>query len=158
MLTPQITNEVEILIDDRGREIPTGTKRNELYQKAKGEYVCSIDCDDEIATFYVSEVIKYMDSNPDCVTFEGWMSTNGGNRVDWVIMKGERYEERNGKYYRFPNHLVPIKKSIATQVKFPPKWVGEDYEWAKTINDLGLIKTSAHIPLRLYHYKFLTHK
>lgn len=166
LLHPQLTDEVELIIDERKRHIATGTKRNDMYAKAKGLYVCSIDCDDWIAPDYVESIIIAIKNNmPDVVTFDGWYTENGRNHVDWVIKLGEKYEARHdaasgGKYmfFRFPNHLTAMKKSIATQVKFPDKWQGEDYEWSLKIRDLGLLKTEIHISKQLYHYIYLTAK
>lgn len=162
LLTPQMTDEVEILSDFRGREITTGTKRNSLYSNAKGEYVVSVDCDDWIAPNYVSEILKALESNPDCVTFDGWMTENNGVKQNWTIKLGENYEARypNGvqHIYRWPNHLAVMRKSIATSVKFPDIWNGEDYLWSKEIRDRGLLKTGVHIPLQLYHYVYLSNK
>lgn len=163
VLLPQLVEGVEIVKDDRPRGISTGQKRTELISRANGEHVCFIDDDDMVSVYYVSEIMKALESNPDCVTFDGWMTTNGGSRVDWSIKLGERYEARRDgdgitRYYRFPNHLCPIRKTIARQVIFPAKYQGEDYEWAKAINDRGLLKTSVHIPLKLYHYEYRTVK
>lgn len=152
--------EVEIVIDNRPLGITTGQKRNDLIDRAQGEYVCFVDDDDFVQPGYLNEIIYAIKMNdyPDCVTFEGWMSTDGKFTADWVIKLGENYEDRGGIYYRFPNHLVPIKKRIAQRVKFPDKTLGEDFEWAKGIRDRGLIKTSFHIPKKLYHYCYLTRK
>lgn len=155
-LTPQVTNEVELLLDPRHRHIPTGTKRNDLIRKASGEWVCFVDDDDMVADNYVKLILDALQQNPDCVTFEGWMTTNGGHRVDWVIKLGERYEERGGKYYRFPNHLCPVRKSIAGKFLFPPIHQGEDYQWALKIQ--GHLNTSVHITDKIYHYDFITKK
>lgn len=158
-LTPQIEGKpVEFLVDARGRHITTGQKRNDMIQQSKGAWVCFVDDDDNISGNYVELILKALESNPDVVTFEGWMTTNGVHRVDWVIMLGERYEERGGKYYRFPNHLCPIRKSIAVQYKFPYITQGEDYQWAKAIMLAGELKTTVHIPEKIYHYDFLTKK
>lgn len=163
VLLPQLVEGVEIVKDDRPRGISTGQKRTELISRANGQHVCFVDDDDMVAVYYVSEILKALESNPDCVTFDGWMTTNGISRVDWSIKLGERYEARKDpdgitRYYRFPNHLCPIRKTIAQQVIFPAKYQGEDYEWAKSINDRGLLKTSVHIPLKLYHYDYRTVK
>lgn len=162
LLEPQLNDQADYIIDNRGREVPTGTKRNNLYESAKGEYVVSVDCDDFITPNYVSEILKALESNPDCVTFDGFMTENGGNRQDWTIKLGESYEARivNGKQhiYRWPNHLAVMRKSIATSVKFPDIWNGEDYIWSKSIKERGLLKTGVHIPIQLYHYIYLTNK
>lgn len=160
-LNAQFCDGVEILVDNRDRGVPTGTKRNELIQRAIGEWVCFVDDDDEISSTYVSDILEACKSNPDCVTFNGWMTTNGKSKVDWIIKLGEKYEARTDadgvtRYYRFPNHLVPIRRSIASRVMFPSIWQGEDYQWAVKIQPL--LKTSVHIEKQLYHYKYITNK
>lgn len=154
----QFPGEVEIKINDAGRSMRTGEKRNTMITLADGDYVVFVDDDDKLDRSYVYEIMKALESNPDCVTFNGWMTTNGSHRVDFVIKLGEKYEERGGKYYRFPNHIVPIRRSIAEQVKFPNITQGEDYIWAKQINDRRLLKTSVHIDKQLYWYDFKTNK
>lgn len=163
LLNPQLTDQVEIVTDARNRQTPTGTKRNDMYQKAKGLYVSSIDCDDWVSPDYVSSILEAAQSVPDVITFQGWMTENGRNRVDWTIKLGEKYEARNDHrgvvhYYRFPNHLVAMKRSIATRVKFPNIWQGEDYQWSKEIHDRQLCKTEIHINKQLYHYVYRSNK
>lgn len=161
LLTPQFRDGVEIIVDNRPRNVPTGVKRNDLIARANGDYVCFVDDDDFVTEDYVSSILEASKSNPDCITFEGWMTTNGLHRVDWIIKLGEKYEARQDpdgvtRYYRFPNHLVPIKRSIASQHSFPAIWQGEDYQWAVKLQPF--LKTSVHIPKQLYHYKFITGK
>jgi len=166
LIAPQLTDEIEIVTDDRGRHVSTGTKRNDMYAKAKGLYVCSVDCDDWIAPTYCEDILIAIKNNmPDVVTFDGWYTENGRNHVDWVIKLGEKYEARHdatsgGKYmfFRWPNHLTAMKKEIATSVKFEPIWQGEDYKWSKEIRDRNLLKTEIHIYKQLYHYIYLTQK
>ncbi len=152
--------EVEIVIDRREVHISTGQKRNDLIARANGEYVCFLDDDDFPQSGYLNEIIHAIKMNdfPDCVTFEGWMTSDGKFEANWVIKFGENYEERGGVYYRFPNHLVPIKKRIAQMVQFPHKTKGEDYEWALQIKQRGLIKSAYHIPKKLYHYAYISNK
>lgn len=162
IINPQLENinNVQWLVDPAPKYIPTGTKRNNLINEAKGEYVCFVDDDDILTSNYVSLILEALNSKPDVVTFEGWYTENGRNRVDWVIKLGEKYEARheNGKYmfFRFPNHLSVIKKSIASRVKFPQIHQGEDYAWAVKIQPY--LKTSVHIPHRIYHYDYQSNK
>lgn len=161
IIQPQVkrfSGEVEIRIHDAGRQIPTGTKRNELINGCEGDYFCFIDDDDIPATSYVEDILKALENNPDVVTFNGWMTTNKTDRVDFVIKLGEAYEARDGKYYRWPNHLTVMKKSVVKHIEFEPIWMGEDYIWSKQIRDLGLLKSSVHIPKNLYHYDFISNK
>jgi glycosyltransferase involved in cell wall biosynthesis len=145
---------IEVNIHKSGRTMPTGTKRNELIYKCEGEYFCFVDDDDILAPTYVEDILKALEYDPDVVTFNGWMTTDGKSIVDFVIKLGEAYEERDGKYYRWPNHLAVMKKSLVQHIKFEPVTMGEDYIWSKTIRDLGLLKTSVHIDKLLYHYDF----
>lgn len=168
LLAPQLTEEIEVVSDDRGKHVPTGTKRNDMYTKAKGLYVCSVDCDDWIAPTYCQDLLIAIKNNmPDVVTFDGWYTENNKpqSKVDWVIKLGEKYEARHdaasgGKYmfFRFPNHLTAMKKELATRVRFPDKWQGEDYEWALKIRDLGLLRSEIHIYKQLYHYIYIEKK
>lgn len=157
VLQPQIDKYpgmVEVLLDDRGKSVTTGEKRNYLIKQSCGEYVVFIDTDDLVPEYYVSEIIKAAENNTDCITFRGYMTTKGRNREPFVLRMGEKYEKRGNTYYRWPNHIVPIKRAIASAVVFPNKTYGEDYEWSKLINDLKLIKTETFIDKDMYHYDY----
>ena len=161
ILDPQVErfkDQVLVHYNDAGRHIPTGTKRNMLVEQTQSDYFCFIDDDDQVTSFYLDEIVKAMAHNPDVITFNGWMTTNGANRANFTIRLGSDYIERNGQYYRFPNHLCPMKRERVNMVKFPDLWEQEDYRWAKLINDRRLLKSEVHIPLDLYHYEFTTNK
>lgn len=157
-LISQKTDEVEILIDDRPESTPTGIKRNDLIARAQGEYFCFVDDDDRIDNNYIKLILAAIKGNPDVVTFKGWMTTNGANKTDWIIKLGSAYETRDGKYYRWPNHLSVMKKSIVKHVKFEPIWKQEDYKWSKIIHEQRLLKTEVHIDRQLYFYEERTRK
>lgn len=154
ILAPQLTPEVELIFNDMPRSVPTGTKRNQMISDSKGKYFSQVDVDDIVPVYYVSELLKAIAQNPDVITFNGYMTTDGVNRKDFTIKLGENYEERNGKYFRYPNHLCCFKKSVVEGVKFRPIWQQEDYHWATDIKNRGLLKTSVHIEKDLYHYDF----
>lgn len=149
--------QVEIVTDHRGREISTGRKRNDLIQKSKGEYFCFVDDDDEIPTYYISEMLDALVQDPDVVTFIGYMTEFGRTR-HFTIKLGEKYEERNGHIYRFPNHLCAFRKSLVHHIKFPDLWTNEDYRWAKAVNDAGVLKTEYHIQKNMYIYHSVPNK
>lgn len=161
ILDPQIekyAGQVNKIIDERGRHIPTGTKRNDMIAYCDAEYFAFVDCDDVVSKHYVKRLLEGIDAGADVVTFCGMMLTNGAHKVDFVIKLGERYEERNGKYYRWPNHLCCFKRELVEKIKFPPVWNGEDYQWSRKINDLGILKTEHHITEQLYTYEYVTNK
>jgi GT2 family glycosyltransferase len=150
--------KVEILINEDQGQKTTGHKRNELKSKAKGKYIIFLDDDDEPAQIYISELLKGAKEDRDCIVFNGWMTTNGGDHRNFQLRIGEKYEERNGMYYRYPNHLCAMKRELVAHINFPNKTIGEDYEYATKIKDLGLLKTQYIIEKDLYHYKYLTKK
>lgn len=164
LLLPQsIDRDMEILIDDRPRNVSTGEKRNDLIVRAQGDYFCFVDDDDWISDQYIFLLMSAIEKSPDVVTFCGWMTTNGGARVEWIIKLGEKYEARKDadlitRYYRFPNHLCAFRKDKVLTFKFPHLWKGEDYQWAKSIHDSQILKTEVHINEQLYHYQFVTNK
>ena len=152
---------VEIITDDRGRNVPTGTKRNEMVQASTAEWVVFVDDDDRVEPDYVSLIMDALKQNPDVVTFQGTYfdaCNPTPTRMDWTIKLGESYEARNGHIYRWPNHLSVMRRSIASQVRFPDIWQGEDYQWSKQIAERGLLKTEVHIPKQLYHYLYVSNK
>lgn len=148
----------EVVIDLEPRGMSTGQKRNNLIDKAQGEWVCFVDDDDYVAPDYVSSIMEALEQNPDCVTFQGKYFQDTVFVFDWTIKLGERYEERGGHVYRWPNHLSVMRKSIASSVKFPPITQGEDYAWSRSIMEQGLLKTEVHIPKQLYYYYFRSKK
>lgn len=153
---------IEILSDDRPRGIKTGDKRNSLLQRASGEYTVFIDDDDIVPYYYLTEILKaiMLGNKPDVITFNGTMTTDGKNPVDWEIRLNHPYinSPRNGRdyYLRWPNHLCPMKKTLIKNFKFKSLTLGEDYEWSKRINDERVLKTEFFINKTMYIYKFVT--
>lgn len=160
ILDPQVAKypgQVEIRIHDAGRAMSTGQKRNELIHNSDGEYFSQIDCDDVVPDYYVDEIMKAIELNPDVISFVGYMLTNGADRREFTIKLGEKYEEREGRYYRYCNHLCAFKRSVVGHVKFRPIWVQEDYYYATEIRDKGLLKSEVHISDKwMYCYAFVS--
>ena len=161
ILDPQIERfrgQIELLIHDAGRFMPTGTKRNELIRQSEGDYIVFIDTDDLVMSYYIDEMMKAIESSPDVITFLGWMTTDGNHRRNFTIKLGSDYAERGGHYYRWPNHLACFKKSLVENIKFPDIWVQEDYIWSKAVRDRNILKTEVHIVKDMYWYDFRTKK
>jgi glycosyltransferase involved in cell wall biosynthesis len=154
--------DVEILYDVDNGELSTGNKRNRLIERANGDYIVFVDDDDEVSPDYVAEILQAAKSGADALVFSGWMTTDGDLRRDFHLSIHYPYTAitRNGKieYLRYPNHITPIKRSIASQFPFENRTIGEDYAWATALHEAGAIKTECKIHKFLYHYKFLTNK
>lgn len=153
-------SKIEVLtnIDAKGSKT-TGKKRNELLDLAKGKYVAFVDDDDMILPGYVESILNAIQLGPDVVGFKGYITTDGKEKIDWIISKDLNYEavkDLNGNkvYHRYNNHLSPIKLSIAKEIRFPDKFIGEDYEYATLLKNSGMIKTEVFIDKFLYHYDY----
>lgn len=145
-------------IHDAGRSMTTGMKRNQLIEQSSSDYFSFIDDDDLVSDNYYQSITDAIQSGPDVVTFCGYMTTNGAQRKNFTIKLGSAYEERNGHFYRFPNHLCAFKRDKVRHIKFPDQHQQEDYHWAKMIHDRRLLKTEVHLPQELYWYDFQTNK
>lgn len=153
VLQPQITNDIEILVKTDEGQIAIGAKRNLLLQEASGDYVAFVDDDDLVSNDYVEKIIEAIKSNPDCCGISGIITFQGsGPRMFIHSLKYKEWFEKNEIYYRCPNHLNPIKRSLALQVKFPESNFGEDKDFSTRL--LPLLNSEAFIPGVLYHYLY----
>jgi len=154
ILTPQLTDQVEVLYDiDNGEKI-IGQKRNDLLERAQGDYICFIDDDDTVSNDYVSKILRAIETNPDCCGIEGVMTTNGRNPRRFIhSLRYNSWYEKDGVYYRNPNHLNPIRREIAIQVRFILVNKGEDSDFSKNI--LPLLKSEVYINSMIYNYLFI---
>jgi len=148
-----LNDKVEIISDD-SMSITTGAKRNLLLEKANGKFVVFIDDDDEVTNDYVQLISECIEQNPtiDCIGINGIISFGGQNEKPWKISKEFKgwYETSLG-YFRTPNHISPIRRSLAIKVGFPNITYGEDAAFSNNI--LPMLKSEAKIEKQIYHYK-----
>lgn len=153
---------VEILVECDDGQMSTGAKRNELLKRAIGEYVTFIDDDDMVVPSYISNILDALQVGPDAVGFNGYISTDGKEQIEWRISKDYEYITKieNGKrvYLRYNNHLSPVKREIALKIGYPDKYFQEDYDYARRLHESGLIKKEVIIHKHLYFYQYKTKK
>ena len=150
---------VEIIYFKDDRENAIGYKRNALVQKAQGTYICFIDDDDDIHSNYIQMIYEQLCNEPDCVSLHGIITFNGQHPRHFIhSISYDHYFEKDGVFYRPPNHLNPIKKEIAQQFLFPETNWQEDTDWALQIAHSGLLKTEAYIREPYYFYHYVTDK
>jgi hypothetical protein len=84
------------------------------------------------------------------------MTTNNKDRHNFKISNTfDSWFELNGVYYRTINHLCPVKRELALQVKFPRGINnGEDADYSNRLRPL--LKTEVYINKDMYHYDFNT--
>jgi glycosyltransferase involved in cell wall biosynthesis len=159
VLDPQITEEVEVLVNVDDGQLSIGDKRNALLAAATGDYIAFVDDDDMVRTNYVATILEAAKQNPDCIGIEGIITFNGNLKQGRIFIHSLQYRswfEKDGVYYRNPNHLSPVKRELALQVKFPSKNHGEDHDYSIAL--LPFLKTEVYIKGPIYHYDYRENK
>jgi len=150
--------QVQLLWDDDAK-LTTGEKRNNLLNQASGDFIVFVDDDDDVDDNYVDEILKVIIENPniDCIGINGLITFDGNRSKPWSIsIQHGHWYETDEMYLRTPNHISPVRRSIALQAKFPDISYGEDMEYSKRI--LPMCKIEVCIDKPLYHYKYITVK
>lgn len=145
-------DKIEIITETDNGENSVGKKRNNVLDKARGEYVCFIDDDDMITDIYVSKTLKALESKPDVVELVGYLPKYNLPFIHNLNCGG--HFRKDGIQFRTPNHLNTIKTSIARRVRYPEISHGEDQDYSHRLWDSGLMKTEALIGDRMYIYQF----
>lgn len=154
-----LENKIEILVFKDNRENTIGFKRNSLLKQSRGAYVNFIDDDDDVHDNYITMIHEKMKSKPDCVSLIGIITFDDANPAKFIhSIKFKNYFQANGIYFRPPNHLNPMKRSIAAQYLFPSISFGEDTDWAMRICKDHLLVKEEEITTPYYFYKYVTKK
>lgn len=146
---------VELVVACDNKEISIGRKRQQLLERAKGDYVCFVDDDDWTSDDYVDRILEALKTGPDCVGFLITCTTNGKNPVKAITSM--RYpvwaENRDGfSHCRSVYHKSPVRRDLALRVGFPDLRYGEDRIFSTGI--MKLVKTEVFIPHVCYLYRF----
>lgn len=149
-LMQQATDEVEILWFGDNKKRSIGQKRNDLITLAKGEYVVFIDDDDRITYDYIESLLGGIKSGADAVVFKAKYTPNGREVFYDIAYKHDF--NTNSAYFRIPNHLMCVKRTIALSVKYKDMNFGEDAEYAKRLR--RAINTQHKIDNILYFYDY----
>ena|SRR3990167_6594986 len=162
IITAEAIGKVEVITHIDNGEMSIGKKRNELLQKAKGNYVSFFDDDDTPASTYISKILDCIKTGCDNCSMTG-VITWDGERPELFehSIKYNAYKTNETgaiKYERYPNHLNVIKSKIAKQFSFPEINHGEDTDFATQIFNSGLLKKETKIDGILYHYNYKTKK
>lgn len=151
--------DVEIVYSVGDKSVSVGKRRNELVDLAKGEYICFIDDDDRIADNYIELVMAGIATNPDCCSLNGIITTDGKDPKPFIhSIDYNEFFERDGVYYRCPNHLNTIRTELARQCPFPDWQRSEDSNFAFQLRDKRLLKKEYKIPETIYFYDYVTDK
>jgi len=116
-------------------------------------FVALVDEDDDISYYYILEVIEVIKSGCECCSLTGRIIfSDCYSRNFYHSMKYDSWIDDHEKkeYYRPPNHLNAVKRSIAANVVFPAYNSGEDRVYSMSLRQR--INTEAQIDGVIYIY------
>lgn len=146
---------VELVVACDNKEISIGKKRQQLLERATGDYVAFIDDDDWVSTDYVDRILAAVASKPDCVGFEIECRFNGGPPQSAATsIRYPRWAD-NQDGYRFVRsiyHKSAVRRDLALKAGFPDLRYGEDRVYSGAV--MKLVKTEVFVPHVLYKYLF----
>jgi len=150
-LPDAMKKEVEIvsLIDNRSMTV--GEKRNRLTKVSKGQYIVFVDDDDRVSDDYLECLLTGTKAGSDVITFVVSVSLNGGAAKPCYYSKtyGKDYNSDEA-YFRLPNHIMCVKRSLAVMVPFKDVTFGEDADYSIRLKPY--IKSEHKIEKTLYYY------
>lgn len=147
---------VEVLFEEDDKQMTIGAKRQKLLERAKGDYVAFFDSDDWPMEYYISEVLRALEFDPDCVGFLIHMTTNLNNPQTCChsIQYPKWAEKVDGyDYVRNCTHFNPIKRELALQVGYDSSLrFGEDRKYSDAVTPLCVHEV--FLDRRLFHYRY----
>lgn len=146
-------DRVEIIVLTDNKQMMLGHKRNTMIDIAQGKYIVFVDDDDRIADDYIAELLKGTASNADCIVFQAEVSLNGEpSKLCYYSKDHKRDYNKPSSYYRIPNHICCVKRSVSLKSSFPNVLYGEDAGYGKVL--LPFLKTEHKIDKVLYYYDY----
>lgn len=144
---------VEILILTDNKKMMLGHKRNKLVELAQGNYVVFVDDDDRVAPDYIKTLLDGTQSGADSIAFNAEVTINGLRPgICHYSIDHKRDYNKGNDYYRIPNHICCVKRSLALKSSFPNVLYGEDSGYSKVL--LPHLKTEHKIDRVLYYYDY----
>ena len=109
---------------------------------------------------YIQLILEAIKLDCDVVGIHLLMTVNNNPESECRTYHSIKYKERwdepdpdrpgRTRYFRCPNHLNPVKRELALQVKYPDKTVQEDRDYSYGI--FPLLKTEHYIEKPIYYY------
>jgi len=144
---------VEVIVLTDNKQMMLGHKRNTMIDIAQGKYIAFVDDDDRIAPDYIAELLKATETDADAIVFTAEVSLNGEPAKPCYYSKVHKRDyNKPTAYYRIPNHICCIKRSVSLKSSFPNILYGEDAGYGKVL--LKFLKTEHVIDKVLYYYDY----
>jgi glycosyltransferase involved in cell wall biosynthesis len=167
VLKPQLTDDVELIVDCDNGEISIGAKRNLLVQRgaAVARYLAFIDDDDLVSNDYCGQLLAALTFKPDCVGFNAtrWVDGRLVAKPQVMSLRYPWYRETLvpgrtdlWRYERPINHLCPIRSELVRSVPFKEINAGEDCDFSNRIRPM--LGPEVFVDHYLYHYLLRTER
>jgi hypothetical protein len=144
-------DDIEILYLGDNMKRSTGEKRQLLLNMAQGEYISFIDDDDKIAFYYVDKIYKELGTS-DVINFKVEYNNKDIHRDVVYDIYNKKECLLDNVYYRWPNHLMVVRRELALKAGFDSEYIYEDKHYAERLRPL--IKTQTNIDITLYYYMY----
>lgn len=147
--------KVEILIDEDGKEKSIGRKRQDLLERATGDFVVAIDSDDDISTDYMAYIWNALTKHGDAIDHVGFLercNINGELTVSIFSHRHQKWDENKDGFdhIRCANPKSVIRRTKALEVGYPDLRYGEDRVFSEAVTPLLTIE--CFINKELYYY------
>jgi glycosyltransferase involved in cell wall biosynthesis len=155
----KLEDKVEICYMEDNKELTIGSKRNNLINMSRGEWIVFFDSDDMPIDYYVPLIVQKLEEHrPDCIGFKIKMTTNGEKPqiCDHSLRHAAEGWQTNKKgfdYIRNVTHFNPVRRSYAIRVGFPEVRYGEDKVYSDKITKLCKTEYYLDIPY-LFEYRY----
>lgn len=153
-LKPQVQRlhgQVEVLVYWNNFESSIARIRQKLVDEARGKYICFIDDDDAIPSYYCDRILNALKINPDYVGWKMQCWFNGEKmKPTFHSIEYKSWSDNSAGYYRNISHLNPVKRSIALMAEFDHETGPEDYSWAQRV--APFVNTEYYIEECMYNY------
>ncbi len=158
-LCPQCYGKpVEVVaLQNQGEEL-LQVYRERLLNAAQGKYLCFVDDDDEVAPYYVDDILEALSDGWADVL--GWRHLNTGTPggytdVSLAYKDGTPPGVIDGGYRRPFTHMNPVRSELARKGTFlsaGPGFTGEDMVFVRSV--LPHLKREIQLPRPLYVYRW----
>lgn len=152
-------DQVELISISDDKELSIGSKRQQLLEKATGDWIVFFDDDDWPYKYYVHEIMQailtYKDI--DCIGINVFMTTDGKrpqkccHRLLYPVWQ----DNKDGwDYVRNITHFNPVRREFALTTGFKDMRFGEDKDYSDRL--FPLLTKEHYIELPLFHYRYTT--
>lgn len=154
----ECADKIELLIDEDSKEKSIGKKRQNLLERATGEWVVGIDSDDMVVDDYVQDIMIALANNPetDHVGFIEDCTIDGIKSRSIFSIKNKSWDEREDGYnqVRCANPKSVIRRTKALEIGYEDLRFGEDRIFSEKVTPI--LQGEVFIDKILYYYNHVS--